>query len=132
MKQFIIDNLIHYLTYQDFINLLITHKFPNYYTQLYKEKSKIIIRFLTKNRILGLASFDELCEKNQLTNKGVRKMYLYYNPYISSFLQLNNNWKDEIKLRYFTKDVLVQKYTKYEVYYMMKRLSIEEIFTIGW
>lgn len=147
MKQFIYDSDL-YMPICEFLDICSLKKFAlvnkEYY---YNTKHKIIRNYIFKNIHFNIIIrfMKKICllkKRIELLNnydriKTPHKMALFYffyysNLYISNYFNINVEWKKNIIDKYNTANLIKNNYNKFDLFYLLKKMTIEEINLVGW
>jgi hypothetical protein len=148
-EETILDNYLHinigeYLLINDNINLMISSKkilnnklnreYFRYVTKIVSKK--IILRFITKiyhfKKMINEDLFEILLDSNRLTKRFIALYYFKYydNKYVESWYNFEIEWKREIIDKYKSK--ITDKPTKFDLFNLVKKIPVNDTFSIGW
>ena len=149
LEKIILDNYLHinigeYLSISDNINLIICSKkiFNNKLNREYFKyvtnilSKKIIARFIIKiyhfKKMINEELFEILLDSNRLTKRFVALYYFkyYHNEYVRSWYNFEIQWKKDIIDKYKSK--ITDKPTKFDLFNLVKKIPVNDTFSIGW
>jgi hypothetical protein len=149
LEKIILDNYLHinigeYLSINDNINLMICSKkiFNNklnreyfkYFTKIISKKiiSRFIIKIYHFKKMINDDNFNILFESNRLTKRFMALYYFKYydNKFVESWYNFIPGWKRDIINKYKSK--ITDKPTKFDLFNLVKKIPVNDTFSIGW